>query len=492
MRCLLLLLVPSLMWSQHYVVQNASGNATIPYVTLGPYVIQPAANKSLLPAASAGNAGYITIISDGTSSSDCTVGGGSSISLCRSTGSVWASIGGGGGGGSPAFGSITTGSNTSATMTVGTGASLVPTGSGAINATKVVDSNQNNAVTVNTTTNAVDNVQVTNAATANPATVTITAVGSDSNINLNLVSKGSGTVQCNGTTCGTGGTGQAANVVTIASTTGTVAFNCTSSSAGTVTIFQASAGNPITLTGNLTMTSSGCTQGQIVAVYVNSGTAPYTITPPTGWDLAQVIQVPSTSTLITWQIGNDGNGKLVDAQASGGVGQSSTTTAPVANPPSNYVFSWCDSSANTCLVKDSSGNLYAAVKTAAGRVSNQFITYINPQGVPQTAAIALADLPAGATQTIASGTAAMGTGSISSGACASAVTVSATGVATTDAIVFTPNADPTGVTGYAPSSSGSLYIWAYPTANNVNFKVCNNTSSSVSPSALTLNWRVTR
>jgi hypothetical protein len=94
--------------------------------------------------------------------------------------------------------------------------------------------------------------------------------------------------------------------------------------------------------------------------------------------------------------------------------------------------------------------------------------------------------------TIASGTAALGTSLITTGACASVVTVSATGTLTTDVIVYTPNADPTGVTGYAVSATGSLYIWAYPTANNVNFKVCNNTAGSLTPSALTLNWRVAR
>lgn len=95
-------------------------------------------------------------------------------------------------------------------------------------------------------------------------------------------------------------------------------------------------------------------------------------------------------------------------------------------------------------------------------------------------------------QLIANGTATMGTGAISSGTCATVVTTSATGVATTDTIVYTPNADPTAVTGYAPSASGSLYIWAYPTSGNVNFRVCNNTSGSITPSALTLNWRVAR
>jgi len=101
------------------------------------------------------------------------------------------------------------------------------------------------------------------------------------------------------------------------------------------------------------------------------------------------------------------------------------------------------------------------------------------------------------TQTIANGTAALlntptGSTAITSGACASTVTVSASGVVTTDSIVYTPNVDPQGVTGYSASASGSLYIWAYPTSGNVNFEVCNNTGSSITPSALTLNWRVTR
>lgn len=95
--------------------------------------------------------------------------------------------------------------------------------------------------------------------------------------------------------------------------------------------------------------------------------------------------------------------------------------------------------------------------------------------------------------TIGSGTATMGTGAITSGSCASAVTVSATGVATTDTITVGFNGDPTAVTGYGASASGAiLTIYPYPTANNVNFKVCNSTNASITPSAITLNWRVLR
>ena len=98
----------------------------------------------------------------------------------------------------------------------------------------------------------------------------------------------------------------------------------------------------------------------------------------------------------------------------------------------------------------------------------------------------------GGTSTIANGTSAMGTGAISSGTCATVVTTTATGVAATDAIIVSPNADPTGVTGYAVSATGSLYIQSWPTSGNVNFKVCNNTAGSLTPAALTLNWRVVR
>jgi hypothetical protein len=96
------------------------------------------------------------------------------------------------------------------------------------------------------------------------------------------------------------------------------------------------------------------------------------------------------------------------------------------------------------------------------------------------------------TYTVASGTSALGTSAISSGACATVVTTAATGTATTDVISASFNGDPTGVTGYVPLSSGMLTIISYPTSGNVNFKVCNNTAGSITPGAITLNWRVAR
>jgi hypothetical protein len=103
------------------------------------------------------------------------------------------------------------------------------------------------------------------------------------------------------------------------------------------------------------------------------------------------------------------------------------------------------------------------------------------------------DLPSSSIQSIASGTAALGTSAISSGSCASVVSVAGSGILTTDTIKYTPNGDPTGVTGYGVSSSGAvLTVYAYPTAGYANFKVCNSTSGSITPGSLTLNWEVTR
>jgi len=90
------------------------------------------------------------------------------------------------------------------------------------------------------------------------------------------------------------------------------------------------------------------------------------------------------------------------------------------------------------------------------------------------------------------GTAALGTGAVSSGVCATVVTVAATGILTTDNIMADFNADPTSTTGYSPSANGMLTIIKYPTSGNVNFKVCNNTAASITPGAVTLNWKVVR
>jgi len=93
---------------------------------------------------------------------------------------------------------------------------------------------------------------------------------------------------------------------------------------------------------------------------------------------------------------------------------------------------------------------------------------------------------------VANGTLALATGAISSATCTSAQTLTATGLVTTDAVIASFNGDPTAVTGYVPLVAGMLTIIVYPTANTINVKVCNNTSSSITPGAITLNLKAVR
>ena len=93
---------------------------------------------------------------------------------------------------------------------------------------------------------------------------------------------------------------------------------------------------------------------------------------------------------------------------------------------------------------------------------------------------------------IASGAKTLNTTAVSANTCGSAQTDTATGTLTTDSFTWVTNGDITAVTGYNVAGTFGLEIFAYPTADTVNFKVCNTTGSSITPGAVTLNWKVTR
>jgi hypothetical protein len=186
-----------------------------------------------------------------------------------------------------------------------------------------------------------------------------------------------------------------------------------------------------------------------------------------------------------------------------GGGTANTQTATLTPAPQAYaagqsVF-WMPNAANTSgtptLNLDGLGNKTivkaggAALSASPPDLTTTAIAWAIYDGTnfelqnPQTA-------PSAATTTIASGTSALGTSAIASGACATVVTTTATGTAATDNIQADFNADPTSTLGY--EAGAMLTIIKYPTSGNVNFKVCNNTGSSITPGAATLNWRVVR
>lgn len=161
--------------------------------------------------------------------------------------------------------------------------------------------------------------------------------------------------------------------------------------------------------------------------------------------------------------------------------QTITPATSTIGGASTYVLPAASAAAPACVGIVSDGTNY--------QVAPDFFRF--GSGVAAAAGSTLS-AAGGLTSTIASGTSALGTGAISSATCATVVTTSATNTATTDAILWGFNGDPTAVTGYVPLVAGMLTIIAYPTSNNVNFKVCNNTNASVTPGAITLNWRTVR
>lgn len=137
------------------------------------------------------------------------------------------------------------------------------------------------------------------------------------------------------------------------------------------------------------------------------------------------------------------------------------------------------------------------VTSSAGTVATTVVK-VNGASVPTSASLLgtnssgqLISATAGI-QSIATGIIPLGTPIINSGTCATAVTGTATGAYTSDSIDWGFNGDPTAATGYAPSSGGMLTIISYPTPNAVNFKVCNNTGSSITPTAVSINWYIQR
>lgn len=318
---------------------------------------------------------------------------------------------------------------------------------------------------------AVDQVTVTNAATANPATVSVSATGSDTNINLNLISKGTGAVECNGSPCGTGGTitGQVVGQIPLP-------------------------GSSTSITNTLT---AGTNQGYYLPERVNTvnGTAGSLSETQLG-DCAAPGTITGAATTYTIAY-TDSVGCNVVHDIAGSAGATITIPTPTTLNNAHPFFKYTNNtSAQTDTLSPttfqiSMGNA-AAASTLSVPPGAACLVQLDPVNASTWKADCHLIAVTSGTTTVASGTSTMGTGAITSGTCASAVTTTATGVATTDSIIATPNTDPTAVTGYAPSASGSLYIQAYPTSGNVNFKVCNNTSGSITPSALTLNWRVVR
>jgi hypothetical protein len=276
-----------------------------------------------------------------------------------------------------------------------------------------------------------------------------------------------------------------------------------------ITLTPASNGMAIGLTNtSTTVNGQTCTLGSACTLTslngVTFGTSPATNTVP-------VVTSSNTTTYETLPI------------AAGGTGQTTASTAfnalsPLTTEGDLHYYHTATNTrlaiggANTFLTSNGSDPAWASLSGAGFGSQTANVVLAAPSGssgTPTFRALVAADMPTALsnttsvngtsipsgvtlTETIASGTVSLGTSAIASASCASAVTATASGVVTTDTIQASFSGDPTSTTGYIPLTTGMLTIITYPTSGNVNFKVCNNTGSSITPGAVTLNWRVVR
>jgi hypothetical protein len=281
--------------------------------------------------------------------------------------------------------------------------------------------------------------------------------------------------------------------------TGGTGFSCGTTSSGgawTITDGTHSVANVTTLTvpiGAMLVGGSGgaATLTPVVTLSNHAGSF-------SSWNLGGEDDMTSsgTATEPTYAAGQT---TLITAQAgvTATIGLNGQTNPGLALPTTlhQYGFYACGYQASTvanCFGFPGFGTITSGALMKFTDASGAATAGVVPGTGVETAIAANLSAAGGLSTTIGSGTATLGTGAISSAACATAVVVSIPNTATTDVISWGFNGDPTAVTGYVPLAAGMLTIIAYPTSGNANFKVCNNTSSSITPGAITLNVRVIR
>jgi hypothetical protein len=241
---------------------------------------------------------------------------------------------------------------------------------------------------------------------------------------------------------------------------------------GTVTSVAPGCGNtaspnPITTTGTLSAS---------VTRRANTATTDAIVST----DCGNIVSESNTSVAVSLpQAGTTGfaAGSFFEVCNIGGGSVTITPTTSTIGGLSALVLNGGLSGNPNCIPFQSDGTNYNLMDTVKG------------SGVQGALANAVST-PGGFASTIASGTATIPATAIASQACGTAITVAATSVATTDVVTAGFAADPTSTTGFLPTAM--LTIVPFPTAGNANFKVCNLTSASITPTSLTFNWRVTR
>jgi hypothetical protein len=154
---------------------------------------------------------------------------------------------------------------------------------------------------------------------------------------------------------------------------------------------------------------------------------------------------------------------------------SGTTTITIPVAPAFFDWTVTDTSGATTLAC-ASGNFngVSSITISAGQV----VAGIHSDGTNCFGSISSSDVIADIQITLPTST-------INANTCTSYSTATMTGVTTTTTFSFSPASDPTGVTGWG--SVGGLVIASYPTTNTLNWAVCNQSTSNITPGSLTAN-----
>ena len=263
-------------------------------------------------------------------------------------------------------------------------------------------------------------------------------------------------------------------------------------------------GNPLCVDANGGATTTGCSTGAGTVTVVGSGNLSNTALVTGGG--TQALQTPAATATMDSSGNIQTPGTVQAGYGSSNAGAWAFIAGPATSPPASSVGFQAPASVTS-----------AYRITLPGAPAAGFVRRTNATpSVESVAVLSQADLPSGldrlvvsgptatrtvtvpdanwtAVQKIASGQTAMPTGSLAANSCsASATTATATGALTTDAMEINYASDPTGATGYGGGTSGGISIRYWITADTMNFKLCNETGSSITPGALSVNWRITR
>ena len=402
--------------------------------------------------------------------------------------------------GATAFSTITSGTNTAAAMVLGTGSSLTVSGSGTNNATTLLANTWAIPGTIGSST------PNTGAFTTLSASSTVSGTG----FSTYLASPPS-----------IGGTAPAAGAFTTLSATGNLTTNVTGStqclhvnSAGVVSGLGSDCGASAASTSFSGLTSATNTSAAMVVgtgaslTVSGSGTINATTLLAGTWAIPGTIGsgTPNTAAFTTLSASSTVSGAgfstyLASPPAIGGSAPAAGafTTLSASSTVSGSGFSTYLASPPAIGGSAPAAGAFTTLSATSTISGAGFTAYLaSPPAIGGTSAAAgsfttLKTNTFNAAAVIASGTTALGTSAIASGACATVVTATATSAATTDNLIVDDNAsDLSSVAGYGVSSAGTLSVYKQITSGNVNFKVCNSTTTSITPGSLTIQWRVVR